>query len=330
MPDHGQTQRHHTSAAQQKRLEQLADLQGEHGGDDARHTGRIAGRREPIEGPQQVMFIVRVVDQCPRRDTAHQGRGHAQKVGPGILCQVHLLLDSRADAVEISKAGADLGQGDSHRWGQPFLLTLHHATTVTSGDDANNGWRGAVTPLATRVDTFAPQGTGRTALGGILELRLPQAMEVAVGVDDAGLDATREERGRGLAGLEVMDLQAAGGLERDPLDVVRVLHGVLDLTDGHVQDVALTLELDDGDVLLDRGVDGVGDNLGVTGRSDHVGVDGGEELARLVILEKRSHMYQSFQTSLQMQPFPSMPEWTRVLHETRVHGTHSPTSDRPG
>lgn len=105
---------------------------------------------------------------------------------------------------------------------------------------------------------------------------------------------------------------------------------MLDLAHGNVQDVALALELDDGNVLLDGGVDGVGGNLGVAGRGEHVGVDSGEELARLVILEKRSHMYQSFQTSLQMQLFPSMPEWTRILHETRVHGTHSPTSGRRG
>ncbi len=57
-------------------------------------------------------------------------------------------------------------------------------------------------------------------------------MEVAGGVDDTGLDAAREERGRGLAGLKVMDLQATGGLEGDPLDVVRVLHGMLDLAHG--------------------------------------------------------------------------------------------------
>ena len=84
---------------------------------------------------------------------------------------------------------------------------------------------------------------------------------------------------------------------------------MLDLAHGHVKDMALTLHIDYRDVLLSGGVHRVRDDLGIPRGRDHVGIDGGEELARLIILEKRCHISRSFQTSLQMQSKDSMPKY---------------------
>ena len=127
-----------------------------------------------------------------------------------------------------------------------------------------------------------------------LELRFPQAVQVAVGVHRAVVNAAGEERSRGLAGLELVDLKAIGGLERDELDVVLLLHGVRRLADRGAHDVAVALERDHGHVLLGRGVGGVGLELfhGLAAASGrHAAVDDGcDEILAMSALVKLRHM----------------------------------------
>ena len=73
-------------------------------------------------------------------------------------------------------------------------------------------------------------------------------MQVAISVHGAVRHPTREERGRSLTGLEVMQLKTAAGIKGDPLDKVLGLHGMRDLTDRHVDDVTIPLEIDNGDI----------------------------------------------------------------------------------
>lgn len=105
-------------------------------------------------------------------------------------------------------------------------------------------------------------------------------MQVAVGIDGTGLGAASEKR-RGLhAGLKVMDLQAALGLKRDPLDVVLGQHGVLCRAHACANDVAVTLDLDNRHVLLVCRILGVRRQLRAAGRGRNAVAKGGNEFAR--------------------------------------------------
>lgn len=85
---------------------------------------------------------------------------------------------------------------------------------------------------------------------------LPQAVQVAVLVGGEDLFG-HLEGGFGLhAGLEVVDLEALLGLEEYPADVVRGQGGVFDRADPDGHDVAA--DFDDGDVLFEGAVAGVG------------------------------------------------------------------------
>ena len=83
-------------------------------------------------------------------------------------------------------------------------------------------------------------------------------MKVAVGVHRTGLNAAGEERHGALAGLEMMHLETVVRLERDPLDVMGRLHGMLGRADRHLDEAPLVLDLDDRNMLLDGTVARIG------------------------------------------------------------------------
>ena len=83
-------------------------------------------------------------------------------------------------------------------------------------------------------------------------------MKVAVGVHRTSLNAAGEERHGALTGLEMMHLETVVRLERDPLDVMGRLHGMLGRADRHLDEAALVLNLDDRNMLLGRGIRGIG------------------------------------------------------------------------
>ena len=86
-------------------------------------------------------------------------------------------------------------------------------------------------------------------------------MEVAVGVDRFDLVALAEsEADLGLlAGVQLLTLIALLGVERDPLDVVLRQHGMLHGADLDMDDAVF--HRPDGDMLLNRGVGGAGNDL---------------------------------------------------------------------
>ena len=121
-----------------------------------------------------------------------------------------------------------------------------------------------------------------------LELSTPETVQVAVGIDGTGLNAASEERSRGLTGLQVMNLKTTLGIERDPLNEVLLSHRMLNLADLHMNDVTIALELHNRHMLLDGSINRVRLNNLISLRSLDV-TSGNKELARLGILEKRSH-----------------------------------------
>ncbi len=102
---------------------------------------------------------------------------------------------------------------------------------------------------------------GRDGSSCFLSLRFPQTVEVAVLVGGYDLIAGNEsEYGFGLiAGLQCLALAPLSGLEHDPFDIVDVEHGMQYGTYGNGD--GLPVDADHRDVLLARGVGGVGDQL---------------------------------------------------------------------
>ena len=87
----------------------------------------------------------------------------------------------------------------------------------------------------------------------------------------------------------MMHLETVVRLERDPLDVMGRLHGMLGRADRHLDEAALVLNLDDRSMLLDGTVARIGVEHLITRGSRSLDLQGSEEVVR-VILIKRSHI----------------------------------------
>ena len=79
-------------------------------------------------------------------------------------------------------------------------------------------------------------------------------MKVAICIYRSGLNAARKEGGRRLSGLQIMEFQTVTRLKRDPLDIVLGRHRMLDLTNSHVNNVAIALQLNRRNMLLNSSV----------------------------------------------------------------------------
>ena len=92
------------------------------------------------------------------------------------------------------------------------------------------------------------------------QVLLPQAVEIAVGVDCQGLFIVQQEPDLGgLTGLQELSLGASVGDQLDPLDPVDAFHGMIHRAHVHFHDALLHGHM--GHVLFLAGIHGVGDQL---------------------------------------------------------------------
>ena len=86
-----------------------------------------------------------------------------------------------------------------------------------------------------------------------------------------------------------MNLKTTTGVKSNPLDEMLLSHRVLNLTDGDLDNMTVTLDVDDGNMLLNGSIDRVcGNNLIALGSLNLI--SGNEELTGLSILQKRCHI----------------------------------------
>ena len=160
-------------------------------------------------------------------------------------------------------------------------------------DDLNSAFAGQI--LACCYLTLVRQQKKRAApIGTALRVSLlfcfPQAVEVAVLVGGYDLIAGNEsEYCLGLiAGLQRLTLAALLGLKNDPLDVMGIKHGMQNGAHGNGD--GLSVDADHRDVLLARGVGGVGDqllhDLSAAARANSGIVDVGDDVSAMCALVK--------------------------------------------
>ena len=267
------SRRHHMTVLEHHVVEQRLALKRNRRGHDADHIELLDTLGNTGQACQHVVLKVGSTHQTAGQSTHKERSRDAQHARPALVGQTSLVLDATANALNITQAHIDLCKRELHG---PALSVVNHRNRSKS---AGRIMRSALACAYASYDT--PSG------GALLERRGPQPMQVAVGIDGTGLGAASEKR-RGLhTGLKVMDLQAALGLKRDPLDVVLRQHGVLRRAHARTNDVAVALDLDNRHVLLVRRILGVCRQLRAAGRGRNVVAKSGNELAVGVFKEFR-------------------------------------------
>ena len=264
---------HHATIFEHHIVKQGLALKRNRSGHDADHVELLDALGNARQARQHIVLKIGSAHQAARHGT-HKERGrNAQHARAALMSQASLVLDAAANALDVTQAHIDLCKCELHG---PALSVLKRRCRSKS---AGRIMQPALACAYASSDT--PSG------GALLERRGPQPMQVAVGIDGTGLGTASEKR-RGLhAGLKVMDLQAALGLKRDPLDVVLGQHGVLRRAHARANDVAVALDLDNRHVLLVRRILGVCRQLRAAGRGRNAVAKGGNELAVGVLKEFR-------------------------------------------
>ena len=264
---------HHATILKHHVVKQGLALKRNRRGHDADHVELLDALGNTGQAHQHIVLKVGSAHQAAGQST-HKERGrNAQHARAALMSQASLVLDAAANALDVTQAHIDLCKCELHG---PALSVVNRRCRSKS---AGRIMQPALACAYASYDT--PSG------GALLERRGPQPMQVAVGIDGTGLGAASEKR-RGLhAGLKVMDLQAALGLKRDPLDVVLGQHGVLRRAHTCANDVAVALNLDNRHMLLVRRILGVCRQLRAAGRGCNAVAKGGNELAVGVFKEFR-------------------------------------------
>ena len=264
---------HHATVLEHHVVEQRLALKRNRRGHDADHVELLDALSDAGQAGEHIVLKVGSAHQAAGQGT-HKERGrHAQHARTALVGQARLILDAAADTLNITQAHIDLCKCELHG---PALSVVNRRYRSKS---AGRKMQSALACAYASYDT--PSG------GTLLERRGPQPVQVAIGIDGAGLGTAGKKR-RGLhAGLEVMDLQATLGLKRNPLDVVLGQAGMLDRAHARADHVAVALALDDGHVLLVRRVLGVRGQLRAASGGCDVVTKGGNELAVGVLKEFR-------------------------------------------
>ena len=264
---------HHATVLEHHVVEQRLPLKRNRCGHDADHVELLDALGDAGQAGEHIVLKVGSAHQAAGQGT-HKERGrHAQHARTALVGQARLILDAAADTLNITQAHIDLCKCELH--GSALSVVNRRCRSKSAGRKMQS----ALACAYASYDT--PSG------GTLLERRGPQPVQVAIGIDGAGLGTAGKKR-RGLhAGLEVMDLKTALGLKRDPLDVVLGQAGVLDRAHACTDHVTVALALDDGHVLLVCRVLGVRGQLRAAGRGRNVVAQGGNELAFGVLKEFR-------------------------------------------
>ena len=264
---------HHATVLEHHVVEQGLALKRNRRGHDADHIEFLDALGNAGQAGKHIVLKVGSAHQASGQGS-HKERGrHAQHARTALVGQARLILDATADTLNIAQAHINLCKCELH--GSALSVVNRRCRSKSAGRKMQS----ALACAYASYDT--PSG------GTLLERRGPQPVQVAVGIDGAGLGTASKKR-RGLhAGLKVMDLQTTLGLKGNPLDVVLGQAGVLDRAHARTDHVTVALALDDGHVLLVRRVLGVCGQLRAAGRGCNVVAQGGDELAIGVLKEFR-------------------------------------------
>ena len=264
---------HHATVLEHHVVEQRLALKRNRRGHDANHVQLLDALGDARQAGEHIVLKVGSAHQAAGQGAHKERSRHAQHARTALMGQARLVLDAAADTLNITQAHIDLCKCELH--GSALSVVNRHCRSKSAGRKMQS----ALACAYASYDT--PSG------GTLLERRGPQPVQVAIGIDGTGL-GTAGKKSRGLhAGLEVVDLQTALGLEGNPLDVVLGQAGVLDRSHTCANHVAVALALDDGHVLLVRRVLGVRGQLRAAGRGRNVVAKGGDKLAVGVLKEFR-------------------------------------------
>ena len=265
--------RHHATVFEHHVVKQGLTLKRNRRGYDADHVELLDALGNARQTRQHIVLKIGSAHQATGYGAHKERSRNAQHARAALMSQASLVLDAAANALNITQAHIDLCKCELHG---PALSVVNRRCRSKS---AGRIMQPALACAYASYDT--PSG------GALLERRGPQPMQVAVGIDGTSLGAASEKR-RGLhAGLKVMDLQAALGLKRDPLDVVLGQHGVLRRAHTCANDVAVALDLDNRHMLLVRRILGVRRQLRAAGRGRNAVANGSDKLAIGVLKEFR-------------------------------------------
>ena len=264
---------HYATVLEHHVVEQRLALKRNRRGHDADHVELLDALSDAGQAGKHIVLKVGSAHQAAGQGSHKERSRHAQHACTALVGQARLVLDATADTLNITQAHIDLCKCELH--GSALSVVNRRCRSKSAGRKMQS----ALACAYASYDT--PSG------GALLERRGPQPMQVAIGIDGAGLGTTGKKR-RGLhAGLKVVDLKTVLGLKRDPLDVVLGQAGVLNRTHARTDHVTVALALDDGYVLLVRRVLGVRGQLRAASGGCNVVAKGGNELAFGVLKEFR-------------------------------------------
>ena len=122
-------QRRHIPVFEQKHLEHVRTLVRDEGGDERGYVELGKPHRHAAQAGDQIVQEVRGFDDRARRGTREQGNRRAEKPSPLLVREGRLVLDARADSVDVTQTHIDLRDCNLHR---TLLLSLCPTAPRTS------------------------------------------------------------------------------------------------------------------------------------------------------------------------------------------------------